>query len=639
MDPFSIQTPSGGKPVHSLPHDQFTGRQTGYILEDYTLTENNTPYIGRGANETMFRIATILIFGIIFIFTFRAAYLQILKGGDFLAIADGNRYRMETISPKRGLFLDRNNVALVYNTPRFVLSIRPSDATKEETMVPIISLLEKYQISEETIRQTISDHQNSSEWISIKEPLEHREAIELIAATSNYPALSVRTETRRDYQTADARSLSHVLGYVGKPTENDLALNVAEDGIQVVGKSGLEAQYNSVLQGVRGRKQIEVDALGHEKQIIAKEDPINGTNLILGLDFELQKKAERVLTDVLKTFHKTRASIVIIDPQNGEIRTLISWPSFDGNDFSSGISNDKYAELMNNPDRPLFPRAISGTYPSGSIIKPIFAAAALEEGIITPTTTVLSTGGIQINQWFFPDWKAGGHGAVNVYSAIANSVNTFFYYIGGGYGNFEGLGPDRLSVWSRRFGLGAPTDIDLPGEAAGFIPTRDWKENVRNEPWYIGDTYHFAIGQGDVLVTPLQMASATATIANGGTRYAPHLVHATVDPDETIHEVEPRILDKDFISSKSLEVVRNAMRQTVTDGSAKLLQSVPVAVAGKTGTAQWKDGEATHAWFTGFAPLNNPELAITVLVEEGGEGSTVAVPIARDILTWYFNNK
>jgi penicillin-binding protein 2 len=283
---------------------------------------------------------------------------------------------------------------------------------------------------------------------------------------------------------------------------------------------------------------------------------------------------------------------------------------------------------------------VSGEFPSGSTIKPIFAAGALQEKVITEVTSFLSTGGLRIGEWFFPDWKTGGHGVIDVKKAIANSVNTFFYYIGGGYGDFKGLGVSGLVKYARLFGLGEPTGIDLPGERAGFVPTADWKEQIKKEPWYIGDTYHFAIGQGDVLVTPLQVANYTAAIANGGILYEPHLVSKILGEDnKIIEEIKPVVIRRDFIDTANLKIVRAGMRETVTLGSARSLNALPVSVAGKTGTAQWSTKKSPHAWFIGFAPYDNPQVAIMVLVEEGVEGSTIAVPIAKDILNWYFSNK
>jgi len=249
----------------------------------------------------------------------------------------------------------------------------------------------------------------------------------------------------------------------------------------------------------------------------------------------------------------------------------------------------------------------------------------------------MSTGGLQVGQWSFPDWKAGGHGLTNVKKALAESVNTFFYYIGGGFGDFKGLGIERIVKYAALFGLDKVTGIDLPNESSGFLPSAKWKEDTKNEVWYIGDTYHASIGQGDITATPLQVANFTAAIANGGTLYEPHVVKKILDHNNNlIEEVKPKVIRANFIDPANIKTVQAGMRQTITDGSGRNLNSLSVAVAGKTGTAQWSSTRSPQAWFIGYAPYNNPELAITVLVEEGGEGSSVAVPIAKDILQYYF---
>ena len=294
---------------------------------------------------------------------------------------------------------------------------------------------------------------------------------------------------------------------------------------------------------------------------------------------------------------------------------------------------------MVDPNAPLFSRAWAGSFPSGSVIKPIIAAAAFSEGLINRQTTFFSSGGLQINTWFFPDWKAGGHGVTNVVKALAESVNTFFYIIGGGYENFVGLGLEKISEYLKKFGLANTVGIDLPGETAGFIPSREWKEDVKKERWYIGDTYNLSIGQGDLLVTPLQVANYTAIIANGGTSYQPHLVKRMINAEtkEKI-DIAPRIIEKNVLPDSILSIVREGMRATITSGSAQSLNSLPVAVAGKTGTAQWSSKYSPHAWFTGFAPYDDPQIVLTILIEEGGEGSHVAVPVAREVFGWWAKN-
>jgi len=318
-----------------------------------------------------------------------------------------------------------------------------------------------------------------------------------------------------------------------------------------------------------------------------------------------------------------RGAVIAMNPQNGEILAAVSWPAYDNNIFSGAVSSSAYLALLDNPDNPLLPRAWSGIYPSGSTAKPVIATAALAEGVITPQTTVHSVGGLQIGPWFFPDWKAGGHGSVNVRSAIAWSVNTFFYYIGGGYNNFVGLGVDRLTKWMRNFGLGDKTGLDVFGELSGFVPSQEWKKKTKGEDWFIGDTYNLSIGQGDLLVTPLQVALFTAEVANGGFRIRPHFA-LTKNPEE--------MKGDEIASSETIKTVRLGMRDTVIYGSGRALAGFPVPVAGKTGTAQWRSDRPNHAWFTAFAPFENPEIVVTVLLEEGVEGSSTAVPVAREVL-------
>jgi len=379
--------------------------------------------------------------------------------------------------------------------------------------------------------------------------------------------------------------------------------------------------------------------MGRKKNIISEEAGRPGRDLVLAIDLDLQRQAERALKDELRAAGKKRGSVIVLEPQTGEVLALVSEPAFDANLFARGISSDELAKLQNDPERPLFPRAIAGTLPSGSTFKLAVASAALEEGIVTPNTTVLSTGGISIGKSFFPDWKAGGHGPTNVTKALAESVNTFFYAVGGGYDKIDGLGVDRIVSYARKFGLGAPLGLDLASEGSGFLPSKQWKKEAKGESWYVGDTYHLAIGQGDITVTPLQIAVMTAVVANGGKLVQPHVVDALTSSDGGRQTVAPKVLDPQVVSSKTINVVRQGMRQAVTQGSARALAGLPVAVAAKTGTAQWNNNKPNHAWFTSFAPYNDPKIVVTVAIEEGGEGSVTAAPVASRIIQWYFGGR
>lgn len=456
----------------------------------------------------------------------------------------------------------------------------------------------------------------------------------------------MQTDNVRNYiSSSDILSLSHILGYEGKINDSEMDKYLAKGYLvnDYIGKAGLEYSYEKELRGAYGKEQVEVDAIGQAKEIIAYEPPVPGNNLVLTIDSELQKFAEQSLKRVLGAYGKKRGAIVILDPNSGEVLSLVNWPSFDNNLFSQGISQDDFSALINDENQPMFSRAISGEYPSGSTFKLIVGAAALQEGIITPSTGFNSVGGIRIKSWFFPDWKAGGHGWTSIVKAIAESVNTFFYMIGGGHEEYEDmkyLGVEKIKEYGEMFGLNKKLGIDLPNEASGFLPTMEWKEETKGERWYIGDTYHLAIGQGDILVTPLQIASWTAFFANGGTLYKPYVVKEILDSNDNItKEIRPRALNQDFIDPSYIQTINQGLRQAVTTGSAKAMYSLPVKVAAKTGTAEWSSTRPAHAWLTAFAPYENPQIVVTVLVEEGEEGSRVALPAAYDIINWWAENR
>ncbi|PIY97009.1 MAG: penicillin-binding protein 2, partial [Candidatus Kerfeldbacteria bacterium CG_4_10_14_0_8_um_filter_42_10] len=433
-----------------------------------------------------------------------------------------------------------------------------------------------------------------------------------------------------------------LIGYIGKITEKDLTLPENQDYLltDIIGKTGLEYQYEKMLKGEDGKKMIEVDSLGKEKKLVASKEPQSGQNITLSIDLGLQKTLDQSLKKMIAGTNSPGGAAIAIDPRNGEILAMASAPGFNSNEFVKGISVENFEKLISDPDRPLFMRAVSAQYPPGSTIKPVIASAALQEGVITPQTTIMSAGGLRVGPNFFPDWKAGGHGLTDVKKALAESVNTFFYTVGGGFEDFTGLGVDRINQYAHLFGLGEPLGIDFPSEASGFLPTKQWKEDSKGERWYLGDTYHLSIGQGDILVTPLQVADYTAAIANGGTLYQPQIVKSIKNPAlDQIIKKDPLVIRDNFISPVYLNTVREGLRQAVTSGSASALQNVPVSVAGKTGTAQIGNENRTHAWFTGFAPYESPEIVITVIVEKGGEGHAAALPVAKDGFNWYFNQK
>lgn len=642
-DPFLIKS-GEHKKVEGISYRKM------WTEDSFVLKESGREMIGKTFDFSKIAFIFYALFIFLSVIIGRLIWLQIIKGDYYYSMAEGNRIRIERIESKRGVIYDRNKKPLSRNVANFLLYFIPSDMPKEEAEVDrIINEISGVlgDKSTEEIKSILAEIKPNSleayQPLFIDDNIEYEKAMLLILKATEWPGIVLSNKSRREYdlclkESGCVKSMSHIIGYTGKISPNELKeYGDAYLPIDYIGKMGIESFWESDMRGINGKKQIEVDALGKEKKIINEVKPEDGNNLVLSIDIDLQKKIEDVVSAALEKYKLTKASAVALDPNNGEVLALVSWPTYDNNSFAKGISAKEYNELLENPDKPLYNRSVSGEFPSGSTIKPVMAAAALEEGIITENTSFLSVGGIRIGEWFFPDWKAGGHGQTSVRKAIAESVNTFFYYIGGGYQSFIGLGVDRIIKYEKLFGLGSQTGIDLPGEADGFLPTKKWKEETKGENWYIGDTYHLSIGQGDLLATPLQVALYTSVFANKGKLYRPHIVKEILsNSDELVREIGSELVRENFINNYNIKVVREGMRQTVTGGSARSLNDLPIEAAGKTGTAQWSTKKDPHAWFTGFAPYNNAEIVLTVLVEEGKEGSTVSVPIAREILNWYF---
>lgn len=600
-----------------------------------------------------FIIFLVLFGGIIF---GRIAWMQLVRGDYYSLQSEYNSVRVQPIEAKRGIIYDRTGQPLVRNAANFILYLIPSELPHDQGKISEILdktgsiLYPDDQAKKSSLISGLNDKlaglktslANSSQPISIIDNIDYDKAMLLNLSADDMPGIVLSIKDRREYLTNGVLSLSHILGYTGKVSDSDLERYGSEyKSIDYIGKAGVEISWENELKGEGGEKKVEVDATGREMKVISQTPAVDGKNLVLSIDYDLQKKAEQIILGQLKAAKlEERAAVIVLDPNNGEVLSLVSLPAYDNTMFARGITLEEYSKLANAPDKPLFDRAISGEYPSGSTVKMVVAAAALQEKVITEHTTVNSTGGLKVNQWFFPDWKVGGHGITDVRKALAWSVNTFFYMIGGGFDNFVGLGVDRLTKYMRLFGLGTETGIDLPNESAGFVPSKAWKEQVRNESWYIGDTYHLAIGQGDLLVTPLQDANWTAVFANHGTLFEPHIVKAVLsDNDKTITPVAPKIIRQNMVDPYNIEVVRQGMRQAVVSGSAQKLQSLPVEAAAKTGTAQWGVEKAPDAWFTAFAPYKNPEIVVTVLVEQGVEGSQISLNVAQAIMQYYFDRE
>lgn len=633
--PFFIQPIDTLSPVEA-PQDDAE-------LEDRVGATYRSPgkgaYVTRAISSRRMRLALMIVIVVLVILVGRSAWMQIHQGSLLLSLAEGNRIQSETLPSLRGKIFDRSGKLLAYNEPSFTLWVQDETWSDPQKYVEMIrqgaSLLG---VDESTLHDSLLDAARSGGARLVAHDVSHERAMRVLAAPEIYPAFEIQSSTERVTAFPNAVTLSSILGYVGLVTEEEYAARKGEGYAyqDVIGKTGVEQAYEMLLRGRPGERKVETDAFGQVIAVLSERQPIDGVELTLHLDVELQEKIEALLEARERKGSPLRAAVVVMDPRDGAIRALVSYPGYAYDTFGLRVDTQAYRALVEDERRPLFARAIAGQYPSGSTIKPVGAAAALEEGLIDERTSFLSTGGLRIGQFFFPDWRAGGHGVTDVRRAIADSVNTFFYIIGGGYDEFQGLGLARLMSYADRFGFGSPLGIDMSGEASGFLPSDQWKRETKGEPWYIGDTYHVSIGQGDILVTPLQITAMMAVFANGGTLFAPQLVDRYVEQGRA-HEVDPRVLESQVVGADTVRVVREGLRQGVTQGSSIRLNALPVEVAGKTGTAQWHSEKESHAWFTGFAPYQDPQIVVTILIEEGGEGSAVAVPLAHDILSWWFS--
>ena len=580
-----------------------------------------------------FWILTVGLAGTMLLLLSRSFYLQSIQGGQFRTAAEGNRVALLPIPAPRGIIFDNYSVPLVEN-------IASTDALLDPRLLPTVEnesyLLERLpdlmsEVTPEDVRALLTTARKKQREVVIKKALTHDEVLAVQAARLDIPSVRLSSSLVRNYPFGEA--LAHVLGYASAVTLEEMDASSKLLPIDATGKTGLEKSYEDILQGESGFSYTEVDAAGRPQKDLGRREPIAGENIHLTLDTDFQK----FVYDLFRTENERRqeagegelrGAAIAIDPRDGAIRSFVSWPAFDPNVFSQPARKQGAGTVFEAEGQPLFSRPADGMYPPGSTIKPFIALGALAEGIISEETSVLSSGGISVGIWNFPDWKAGGHGVTDVKKAIAESVNTFFYLAVGGDQTHTGVGVEKTTDYLAKLGWGKRTGVDLPSEASGFLPSKKWKEETKGEPWYIGDTYHLGIGQGDVLVTPLQLASATAALANGREKVRPHFAgEAAGQPDPLPFR------------SQDVAVVREGMRETILTGSGVRLNSLPIALAGKTGTAQVGGSEETHALFTSFGPYERPELVVTVLLERAGEGDKVAVPFAEQIWMWWIEHR
>lgn len=639
----------------------WVGRKTGNEIE----FEESTPFFGEQNKESVRNeekinqrasIASLVIAALVLILILQSFKLQIIEGDKFAALAESNRVKEMIIDADRGVIYDRNGIVLVKNKPIFDLTAIPSELPKDpdkfEELIKTLSLITGKDT--QGLKDIIEKFNRSSSRAElVLENIDAPVAISVDTEKDKLPGIEAKTGAIRDYQNAEY--FSHIIGYTGRVDQGDMKNDDYYEPTDFTGKDGLEVFYEKTLRGKRGYEKTEVDSRGKIVSILNKTEAEPGQSLILSIDANLQRKVQDALLEELKKLYgsvagKKAAAAVALDPRNGRVLALVSLPSYNNNQFADPAGRTKLASILNDTSHPLLNRAISGRYPPGSTIKPVMAIAALSEGIADKNTIVVDRGAISIPNRFHPEnpsiyrgWNPAGLGPVNIISAIARSSDIFFYTVGGGFGKIIGLGVDKITQYFKKFNLGKKLGIDLPGENAGFVPSSEWKLAKYGEKWNLGNTYHISIGQGYLLVTPLQVASWTSIFANKGTIYAPQLADKIVSgyDNEPVYEFSPRVISDNLADIKYLETVKEGMRQAVLTGTAQQLKDLSVEVAGKTGTAEFVANGATqtHSWFTSFAPYANPEIVLTVLIEGGGEGAETAVPVAKEVLKWYFENE
>ncbi len=635
--------------------------------------------------------------------------LQILQGETYRQLADQNRFQTVEVDAPRGIIYDRNGKLLVRNRPIFNVAIVPAylpenTSARADVFAQLADLLQlpvtnggvrdipdhnayfrsflhhEYtrlpgrQVRNARSRKFTSSPQGIQDAVEAAPPFAPYHPVVVAQDISpdaaaiieqnrlNLPGVFVQTASKREYLTGALTA--DILGYVGPipPTQTDRYQPPLYNPNDDVGLVGLEASYESQLHGSKGEELVEVDVTGRKiKTVGTTREAQPGNNITLTIDTDLQQFVTEQLQAAIDNSPGQSGAVVVMNPQNGEILSMVSLPTYDNNLFAEGISAREFSLLTEDKRTPLVNKAIGGLYPPGSTYKIVVAAGALQEKTITPRQQFFCAGVLYLPNKFFPDdpdlaqpfycWLRSGHGNQDVVSALANSCDVYFYQVGGGYepDGYEGLGVDRIITYAEEFGFGAPTKIDIPGEGAGLVPSPKWKRLNYAETWVTGDTYNMSIGQGFVLATPLQVLNAYAAVGNGGTLYKPHLVKEVRNPQqELVYQATPEVLRTLKVDEENLNWVRTGLEAVIDWGTAVDIIDVPgIAVAGKTGTAEFcerypqcldKDGrvKTSHAWFVAYAPADNPEIAVVSFVYAGGEGSSVAAPVVNNILRYYF---
>lgn len=594
-------------------------------------------------------IAAAVVLVVFSLLAFRFSHLQIRQYDHYQTLAENNRISLVPIVPNRGLILDRNGVVLAHNFFVYTLEITPEKVTDLEATIAELGQLVEVSKSDRKRFNKLRQQSHSFESVPIRTHLNEAEAARFAVNHYRFPGVEIKSRLFRHYPLGKLGS--HMVGYIGRINDNDLnELKQSGDlsnykGSDHIGKSGLEQFYERQLHGTTGFQQVEINADGHAVRVLSSNAPIPGDNLILSADSKLQEIAETAFGD-------RRGALVAINPKTGEVLSYVSQPTFDPNLFVDGIDTENWKLLNESLDKPLINRPLRGIYPPGSTFKPFVALAGLEDGRRAPPYAIQDPGFFTLpgSSHRYRDWKPSGHGTVDIKKAITISCDTFFY------GLAMEMGIEKLTSFVRHFGFGRKSDLDIKGEIEGLLPTPEWKKRRFKQPWYPGETVIVGIGQGYTLVTPLQLAQATAILANNGVAMKPHLVSQIQNALTGKREEVPRVVqDRIELNPTNVEIVKRGMIDVTLPGgtAASVGANAGYDIAAKTGTAQVigikqnekynehaiNERHRDHALFIAYAPAEDPTIALAVIVENGGHGGSAAGPIARKVMDYYLLGK
>lgn len=590
----------------------------------------------------------IIVLGFCLLFT-RFFWLQVMQHDYYSTRAENNRISLVPILPNRGLIMDRNGIILAHNYSAYTLEITPSRVTSLEGTIDSLSEIIDIRPKDRKRFRKLLEESKNFESLPIRTRLSDEEVARFVARRYMFPGVEIKARLFRQYPYKQIAS--HLLGHIGRINDRDLTRIEQQDqennyrGSDHFGKTGLEQHYEFELHGQTGFDQVEVDVGGRAVRVLSQIPPVAGNNLTLTLDLRLQQVAERA-------FGNRRGALVAIEPATGGVLALVSMPGYDPNLFIDGIDSQSWDELNNSPDKPMVNRALNGAYPPGSTFKPYMALAALELGKRTPQQAISDPGYFYFGGHQFRDDKKGGHGMVDMYKSIVQSCNTYYYQLA------NDLGIDNIAAFMAPLGFGSRTGIDIDGESAGVLPSPAWKKkrfrNPQQQRWYAGETISVGIGQGYNSYTPVQLAQAMATLANNGVMYRPHLVKDITNIHTgQVTPVEPHPLRTLPLKQENIDVIKRAMAGVAREGtSARAFAGAEYVSAGKTGTAQvfslkganyqaskLDERQRDHALYIAFAPVDNPKIAVAVLVENAGFGAQAAAPIARQVFDYYLLGK